>query len=125
MKKSDAQQAARGLEKALDAMNAASPNRAIHSVNRNLYNGALASFSQAVGCRLSPLARSLIHLGDTVRDATETTYRYVEDEASRHRIGEARNKFLTMTEDMIASALKENCSCKESDRPAPLIGLLR
>ena len=118
----DVEAAAKKLLDAFEEMKNISNNQAVKFSQSHLYSDALVALSQAVGCRLSPFARAMALMGTTMEFDREIQYRNIDDVKTREKLGESRVAFLSLTEDLVSEALKENCGCRVGTEPAPLIG---
>ena len=71
----------------------------------------------ASNCNLEQMARALLYTGMAEFTIAGHADRYIEDTATRAAFHEERVKMSTLTEELIAEALEENCHCARNLNP--------
>ena len=117
--------AAQKLNLKADELERLTTKTAVRLQSAHMFTDALIAVSQAAGCRLDSTALAMVLFGWSQRDSEDAARRYIEDDKARTQFNDTRLELLSLTTDLVAAALRENCGCQQSEVPATLIGLAR
>ena len=79
---------------------------------------AEAALLAATECRLERMARGLLYFGMHQFTLSGHADQLIEDRRIRDNFQDERVKLLTLTEDLIAEALENNCGCTRNQNPS-------